>query len=81
MDFKALNILTADIDNKFNVGHEILCGGEVSYCFNDSVVNAECVIYDILAVAGYGRRNNVEVGVYTVNLLEERLDNFNGISS
>ena len=80
MDLEAFYILTADIDDKLNVGHKILCRGKVSDCLNNAVVNAKGVLYDILAVAGNGGRGNCDVRINLVDFLQKRLDDLNRVA-
>ena len=80
MDFKALDVLSADVDDKLNVGHKVLCGGEVSDGLNNAVVHVKGVFDDVLAVAGDRGRNNIDIGIYRVDFLEESLDNLDGIA-
>ena len=44
MDLKALDILSADVNDKLNVRHKTLRGGEMGHCFHNAEINAErCV--------------------------------------
>ena len=49
-DFEALYILTADIDNKINIGLEFLGGGKVSNSFDNAYINRKSVFDYVLAV-------------------------------
>ena len=80
MYLKAFDILSADIDDKFNIGHKVFCGGKVGDCFNNAVINRKCVLYNVLTVTCYGRRNNIYFGIYFVNLVKKLLHNLNGVS-
>ena len=80
MNLKTLNILPADVDNKLNVGHKIFSRRKVGDCFNNSVVNVKCILYNILAVACNGRRGNIDFGVDCIDFFKKFLDNLNGIS-
>ena len=51
VDLEALYVLSADVDDELDVGHEELGGGEVRYGFDDAVVNVERVFDYVLAVA------------------------------
>ena len=53
-DFKALHVLTADVDDELNVGHEIFSRRKVSNRLNNTDVDAESVSHHILSVTRYG---------------------------
>ena len=80
MYLEALDVLTADIDDKLNVGHKILCRREVRDGLYDAVIHVEGVADNVLAVARDRRRSYVESGIDLVDLLEKRLDYLNGVS-
>ena len=80
MDFEALDILSADVDDELHVGHEILRRREVRDRLDDAVVHVEGVFDDVLTVACDCGGHDIEIGIDRINLLEERLDDFDGVA-
>ena len=69
MDLKALDILSADVNDKLNVRHKTLCGGEMGHCFHNAEINAESVFNDLFAVAGHRSCSDLHIGMLPVKLL------------
>ena len=61
-DLEALDVLTADVDDEVNVGAEVSCGLEMGHCLNDTVVDGEAGLDQVLAVAGNCRAPDVHLG-------------------
>ena len=59
MYFKAFNVLTADVENKIDVGFEMPCRSKMRYCFDNTLVGVKSVLYKFLAVACDRRAENV----------------------
>ena len=36
---RQFDVLTADVDDKFNIGHKVFCGGEMRNCFYYAAVS------------------------------------------
>ena len=71
LDFEAFDVLTADVDDEVNVGAEIRRRLEVGNSLNDTVVNGETCLDEVLAVACYGRAFYGNIGVEVcINFLD-----------
>ena len=71
LDLKALDILSADVDDKINVRAEISRRLIVRNSFNYTIVNAQTCLYKILTVACYRRSLYVKLrGSKAVDLLK-----------
>ena len=80
MNFEAFYILTADVDNKFDVGLEVFSRSEVGDGFNNAIVHIKSVLYDFFAVACNGRACYVNVGADFINSFKKAFDQLNRIS-
>ena len=69
MDLKALDILSADVNDKLNVRHKTLCGGEMGHCFHNAEINAESVFDDLFAVASHCACSDLHIGMLLIKLL------------
>ena len=68
LDLEALHVLTADIDDEIHVGHKVFGGGEMSHRFHQTIITAEGVLDQLLAVAGGGHAGHLQAGVLPVDL-------------
>ena len=64
MDFQALHILTADVQNEIYLRLQILGSIKVCHGFYDTIVNTKAVANQILAVAGDCTANRRQWGYF-----------------
>ena len=74
LDFEALHILAADVDDEVHIGHKIFGGGEVRHRLHQTVIAAEGILDQLFAVAGGGYAGHVQAGVLLIDLDELLLD-------
>ena len=68
LDLEALHVLTADIDDEIYIGHKVFGGGEMSHRFHQTIITAEGVLDQFLAIAGGGHAGHLQAGVFLVDL-------------
>ena len=68
LDLEALHVLPADINNEVHVRHKVLGSGKMRHRFHQTVITAESVLYQLLAVAGGGDACHLQPRVLLVNL-------------
>ncbi len=68
VDFQALHILTADVQNEIYLRLQILGGIKVRHGFYDTIVNAEAVANKLLAVAGDCTCQQAAVGIFCIEI-------------
>ena len=71
MYFKAFYILSADVYNKFNVGHKAFSGGKVSNGFNYAVIYHKGIFYYFLTVSRNGRGSDIYIGFFGIEFFKE----------
>ena len=81
MNLKTFNILTAYVNNKFNIRHKVLCGCQMGYCFNNTYIYSESIFDNFLTITSYGRRYYIYIWVNIVNLFKNFLNNRNRITA
>ena len=64
MDLKAFDVLSADIDNKIDVGEKRTGGFEMGHCFNQTEIHAKRVPDQILAVTGDRAGEDIPGGIF-----------------
>ena len=77
---EAFDILSADINDKIDIGAEFLRGCVMRNRFHNAAVNAECFPDDILAVAGDSRTAERDIGIFFVDFREIFADDRNRIA-
>ena len=70
LDLEALHILSADVDDEIDVRHEVFGGGEVGHRLHQTVIAAEGILDQLLAVAGGGHAGHLKAGMLLVDLNE-----------
>ena len=74
LDLEALHVLPADVNNEVHVRHKVLGSGKMRHRFHQTVITAESVLYQLLAVAGGGNTGHLQPRVLLVDL-EQLLPN------
>ena len=80
VDFQALHILTTDVQNEIYLRLQILGSIKMCHGFYDTIVNAEAVANQILAVAGYCTCQQVAVRIFCIEIGKIIADGNNGIT-
>ena len=80
LNFKALHILPADVDDKINVGQKVLSGCKVRHRFDQTAVAVEGVFDQFLAVAGRGHAGDLQTGMLLVELEQRFAHQRNGVA-
>ena len=62
-DFETLHILTADIDDKIHIRHEMLCGCEMRNGLHKTEVAVKCMFDQFLTVSGRGHTGNFNIRI------------------
>ena len=70
LDLEALHILSADVDDEIDIRHEVFGGGEVGHRLHQTVIAAEGILDQLLAVAGGGHAGHLKAGMLLVDLDE-----------
>ena len=82
MNLEALNILTADVEDKINIRLKIFCRGKMRNCFNNSVIHGKSIFNKLLTVPGDGAAlYPYSVTAKSVYFIKTFADNIHGISS
>ena len=68
LDLEALHVLPADINDEVHVRHKVLGSGKMRHRFHQTVITAESVLYQLLAVAGGGDAGHLQPRMLLVNL-------------
>ena len=68
MDFQALHVLTADVEDEVDIWLQILCCIKVRHRFDDAVVHAEGVANQVLAIAGNGTCQQPTLRIFLVEV-------------
>ena len=74
LDLEALHVLPADVNDEVHVRHKVLGSGKMRHRFHQTVITAESVLYQLLAVAGGGNTGHLQPRVLLVDL-EQLLPN------
>ena len=72
LNFEALHVLTADVDDEIHVGQKVLGGGKVRDSLDKTAVTVERIFDELLAVAGGGHAGDLQARVISVET-EQRL--------
>ena len=72
LNFEALHVLTADVDDEIHVGQKVLGGGKVRDSLDKTAVTVERIFDELLAVAGGGHAGDLQARVILVET-EQRL--------
>ena len=72
LNFEALHVLTADVDDEIHVGQKVLGGGKVRDSLDKTAVTVERIFDELLAVAGGGHAGDLQARVIPVET-EQRL--------
>ena len=81
LDFHALHVLSADIENKVDARKEFLCRLVMRHRLDDSVVGSECSLNKTLSISGNGRICNVSIRrKHTVKFVKHQLRSFQRIT-
>ena len=67
LDLEALHILAADVDDKIDIRHKVFGGRKVGHRFHQTVITAERVFHQLLAIAGCGHTGHLQARVLLVN--------------
>ena len=68
LDLEALHVLPADINDEVHVRHKVLGSGKMRHRFHQTVIAAEGVLYQLLAVAGGGNAGHLQSRVLLIDL-------------
>ena len=68
LDLEALHVLSADVDDEIHVRHKVLGSGKMRHRFHQTVITAEGVFHQFLAVAGGGNARHLQPRVLLIDL-------------
>ena len=80
LNFEALHVLTADVDDEIHVGQKVLGGGKVRDSLDKTAVTVERIFDELLAVAGGGHAGNLQARVIPVETKQRLPDEWDRVA-
>ena len=78
-NLEAFHILPANINDKINLRHHFLRRSQMSHRFYQTIIQRERIFNQFFPVAGSRTAHNVQLRIYTVNLLQGFPHQFYGL--